>query len=60
VLITYLQTGNGQFLNGEIRSARASSTYSWRLCLRNPPPLGRVILDASLPFLRAQGLFRSK
>jgi hypothetical protein len=28
-------------------AARASITYSWRLCLRNPPPLGRVILDAS-------------
>jgi hypothetical protein len=24
-------------------AAGASITYSWRLCLRNPPPLGRVI-----------------
>ena len=29
------------------KAAPASITYSWRLCLRNPPPLGRVILDAS-------------
>jgi hypothetical protein len=42
-------------------AARASITYCWRLCLRNPPPLGRVILDSSLlplPILRRHNSLR--
>jgi hypothetical protein len=30
------------------RGGASQITYSWRLCLRNPPLLGHVVLDASL------------